>query len=430
MAGAIHSTLNGISPIDGYRQDASEADAVALSLVNLDFVPASYNWQMIGRPYNSVAGGAGPLPVSLGTAATASFTVDSDVGDVSLDGMYLVRCTLNGNSPSQQILEVGICRPAPGVTLPGLSGEIILRKLGVFEGVAIDTFDGPNYLAGWAKQLNFWLELIRQIAVSGAPPALINVCTRTNSEAFTIHAGQIVRPSSNSHVLLAHADTGDTPDPGLTGIVFSASIASGAPGQVQTNGVAPVQFIGGLTLAAGDSVWTALTTGGFSGRATNKAPIGEWIEPIGTIEDASAYSGTAGQLALVNLRIPPAPFQMSRRIPVRLSNIGAGTYDVLTIPTPVNYQFHVEARVLVGKGTSNLTAARTISALLKNVSGLSIVGSTNSAPLDVDEIGSVVASLVTSGNNLILRVVIPGSGGNYAIAGWVDIGGIQLPGGS
>lgn len=165
MAGGIRSTRNGISPVNGYRQDLVQADAIALTLVNLDFVPASYQWQMIGRPFNSVAGGGGSLPVSLGVAATASFTVDSDVGDVSLDGTYIVRCTLNGNSPSQQILEVALCRVAPGVSIPGLSGPISLRKLGVFEGVTLDTSD-PNYIAGWAKQANYWFELARITALA------------------------------------------------------------------------------------------------------------------------------------------------------------------------------------------------------------------------------------------------------------------------
>lgn len=150
----IRSTLNGVSPVNGWRQDAAIGDVVQLSLVSPD-APTTIRWLLIGRPEGSVAGGAGPEPVLLGTGLTASFTVDDDSG-YAKDGTYTVECVINEGSVGEAHVTTGIARLS-GLTLP--DGRP-LRKLGGFENAAEDT-SVPTILQGWATQMNRWLERVR-----------------------------------------------------------------------------------------------------------------------------------------------------------------------------------------------------------------------------------------------------------------------------
>jgi hypothetical protein len=146
----IVSVRNGGTPISGWRQDLSIADVVSMSLTSNTGV-TSYRWTIIGRPEGSVAGGSGPEPVLLGTGSTASFTVDDDSGALPRDGTYIIGCTLNGGSPSETLVTVGLSRVVSGKTFNGLA----LRRLGGFE--AMQDTSNPQVRQGWSTMLNRWL---------------------------------------------------------------------------------------------------------------------------------------------------------------------------------------------------------------------------------------------------------------------------------
>lgn len=148
----ITSTRNAGTPIVGWRQDLVVGDVIAMALTDTTGV-SSFRWELVGRPEGSIAGGAGPEPLLLSTGATAGFTVDTDVGLIR-DGTYIVHCTLNGGSPTETIITVGLARLYPGLSYNGLP----LRRLGGFENHE-DTNE-PLVRQGWAKMLNRWLGLV------------------------------------------------------------------------------------------------------------------------------------------------------------------------------------------------------------------------------------------------------------------------------
>lgn len=161
----IQSTRNGVSGVVGFRQDLAQADVVGLSLTNTTGVTGA-RWNLIGRPRGSAAGGAGPEPVLLANALTASLTVDSDAGSFKTDGTYVVECILNPGSPSQTRKTVAIAR-STGLTVPASGGGVYpLRKIGGFE--ALEDLSLPNRLQGFADQWNAWCEFARQISQGGA----------------------------------------------------------------------------------------------------------------------------------------------------------------------------------------------------------------------------------------------------------------------
>ena len=149
----ITSTRNALVPIVGWRQDLAPGNVIALSLTDTTGV-SSFRWELVGRPEGSLAGGAGPEPILLSTGATAGFTVDNDVGIIR-DGTYIVHCTLNGGSPTETIITVGLARLAAGLSFNGLP----LRKMGGFENQE-DTHE-PLVKQGWAKMLDRWLGLVQ-----------------------------------------------------------------------------------------------------------------------------------------------------------------------------------------------------------------------------------------------------------------------------
>lgn len=146
----IRSSLNGIDPVTGWRQDVSQGDLVSMSLTDSTNV-TSRQWWLVGRPEGSGAGGAGPEPINLGTGARASFTVDSDGPMAYLDGTYIVHCVINPGSTSEATIKVGLSRLTGLLDPNGLP----LRKLGGYE-VDEDTNE-PNTKQGWLKMLNRWL---------------------------------------------------------------------------------------------------------------------------------------------------------------------------------------------------------------------------------------------------------------------------------
>lgn len=148
----IVSQRNGTNPTTGWRQDLAIGNVVSMALTSNVGV-STYRWELIGRPEGSSAGGAGPEPILLGTSATASFTVDNDVG-IKRDGTYVARCILNGGAPSEAIITVGLARIIAGLSFNGLP----LRRLGGFETME-DTAD-PLVRQGWSKMLNRWLGII------------------------------------------------------------------------------------------------------------------------------------------------------------------------------------------------------------------------------------------------------------------------------
>lgn len=161
---SIVSTRNGVSPVTGTsREDLAAADVVGLALSSMVGV-TSVRWELVGRPELSAAGGAGPEPILLATAPTASFTVDSDAGAVHKDGTYVVRATINPGSPGQVRKTAALARLS-GLSIPGGAGTRPLRKPGAFE--ALEDGSVANRLCGYETAENRWHELLLTIATGG-----------------------------------------------------------------------------------------------------------------------------------------------------------------------------------------------------------------------------------------------------------------------
>lgn len=156
----VQSSRNGGGPVQGYREDLVGGDTLVVSLSDTRGV-FSYLWEVVGRPEFGVAGGSGPNPWVLGYSPTAAFVVDSDSGSVHRDGSYKVACTINKGSPNETVVTTILCRVS-GLTVPGPVGDLPLRKLAPFEALE-DTSVG-NLLAGWATQINRWLDHIMGIS--------------------------------------------------------------------------------------------------------------------------------------------------------------------------------------------------------------------------------------------------------------------------
>lgn len=181
----IVTTINGATPITGWRQDLTSGDTIGLSLSSAAGV-SSFSWQLVGRPEGSSAGGTGPEPVSLGTSSTASFIVDAD-GTYPLDGTYIVHCLLNGGSPSQATVSVGVARLSTRTTPDGR----LLRKLGAGE-VDEDT-SVANCNQGYATMINRWLSLIGTggggisvVALTQNPVSFLSMRPATNYAVGTL----------------------------------------------------------------------------------------------------------------------------------------------------------------------------------------------------------------------------------------------------
>ena len=111
--------------------------------------------------------------------------------------------------------------------------------------------------------------------------------------------GDCVRITGVSTVGLTDADSDSTAD--FIGVV--ETVGALGTGKVTTDGIETIRFAAGLTLAAGEVVFLA-ETGGVDGIATNIEPttIGAVSYQIGYVKDPTAYGGTEGDLAEVQLR--------------------------------------------------------------------------------------------------------------------------------
>lgn len=161
----IITTRNGLGATTGYREDLAAGDTISAALTSYPGAVTSVIWELIGRPAFSSAGGAGPEPIFLSSAFSASFTVDSDSGGVRKDGTYILRATINSGSNNATQITVALARPS-GLTIPTPTGLMNLRKLGGFE--SLEDTSIPAILQGWKTQLDGWLEQVRLLALSGS----------------------------------------------------------------------------------------------------------------------------------------------------------------------------------------------------------------------------------------------------------------------
>ncbi len=180
----IHSTLNGASGLDGFREDLTASDAVVLSLTSSIGI-ASYRWELIGRPEGSAAGGAGPEPVLLGTAATASFSVDTD-GAFHRDGSYVVRCTVNAGAPTETAIQTILARLSGLLTADGRP----LRKPGAFE--SLDDTSATGSAPSWATQMNRWLDYVRTNSGGGGGSGGTSITMITGEEVDVATSASVV----------------------------------------------------------------------------------------------------------------------------------------------------------------------------------------------------------------------------------------------
>lgn len=159
----IHSLRGGAVPIDGYRQDLVAGDVITLSLTDTDGM-STFQWQLLGRPEGSVAGGVGPEPISLGAASTATFTVDTDAG-IKKDGTYIVACVVNAGADSETRITTALIR----LNVRALADGRALRRIGGFEAAESDLMPTlPSTAQGWATMLNRWLAYVDELAGAGA----------------------------------------------------------------------------------------------------------------------------------------------------------------------------------------------------------------------------------------------------------------------
>jgi hypothetical protein len=156
----IHSTRNGVSPVDGFREDLAQADVVALSLTSMVGV-SGVRWTLVDRPEGSSAGGGGPLPITLAVAPTASFTVDADAGAFHVDGTYVVQATINEGTPSETTLQAALAR-VTNLTIPAAGGGTrTVRKPSIWEA-----YQDP-FAVALTTSLARAIEAIRQASGGG-----------------------------------------------------------------------------------------------------------------------------------------------------------------------------------------------------------------------------------------------------------------------
>lgn len=146
----VQLQVDGGSAASTWRQDVTLWSVITCSLSNTIGVN-TFHWWLQGRPEGSAAGGAGPEPVSLGVAATATFTVD-------LKGTYIVWCEVNSGQPNVATIRGG-CGYLETFTNPDGRALRLLGGMETDEDIA-----DPTVKQGWIKMLNRWL---RQIAAGG-----------------------------------------------------------------------------------------------------------------------------------------------------------------------------------------------------------------------------------------------------------------------
>ena len=138
-----------------WRQDATAGSVVTFSLSSNVGVN-SYQW-LLWRIEGSGAGGAGTEPINLGTAATASITID-------LKGTYIVWCLVNAGAPDATVIKGGVAYLEAFTDPLGRP----LRKLGPNE--SDEDIADPAIKEGWIKMLNRWLGLVGTGSGPPGPP--------------------------------------------------------------------------------------------------------------------------------------------------------------------------------------------------------------------------------------------------------------------
>lgn len=186
----IQSTRNGVSPVVGPREDAVALDVIQLSLTDTRGV-STCRWELVGRPEFSTVGGSS-LPATLGTGLTASFTVSTDSGAVDISGTYVIHAVLNEGSPSGRRVTTFIAR-STGLTVPGLVGNVPLRKVGAFESLE-DTLSIPNIIQGWATMLNRWMEFVR--LNTGGGPGTVTLAAAYSAGSLAAHQTLALRDAN------------------------------------------------------------------------------------------------------------------------------------------------------------------------------------------------------------------------------------------
>lgn len=140
-----------------------------------------------------------------------------------------------------------------------------------------------------------WKRLMQALLGIGRVPAI-------NAEKGAILAGDLVAPAGEeaNAVWLAESGQGMMQ---FIGICVLSSADEGLPVEYQYNGECDARFVAGLTLNEGEQVFCS----GEKGLATNVANANG---AIGTIVDATAYGGLAGDKATIaiaqktHLRVP------------------------------------------------------------------------------------------------------------------------------
>jgi hypothetical protein len=166
----IQVTNNGGSPLAQWRQDCAVGSVVGFSLSSTVGVN-TYQWLLIGRPEGSGAGGGGPEPISLGTASSASITLD-------LAGTYIVGCLINGGAPNRTQKTCG-CAVLASITDP--LGRA-LRLIGAGES----SEDNADALVaqGWDKMLNRWLMAFANAILAGTDKHDVRARAGDSAPAF------------------------------------------------------------------------------------------------------------------------------------------------------------------------------------------------------------------------------------------------------
>lgn len=112
-----------------------------------------------------------------------------------------------------------------------------------------------------------------------------------NSSGTTIPAGDVVRLDGNNALALGSAGTAANAAKTL-GVAYGTS-GGGGTCTVVTRGIARVNLVTGLTVAAGEPLYASTT----AGKATNVAPAN--VAMLGTVIDASRYADDDYVTALV-----------------------------------------------------------------------------------------------------------------------------------
>lgn len=245
----------------------------------------------------------GTFTVDMDSGQVATFTVSDNLADAFLvqegANAYLDITTTDGSEK----IELNNATTNGDFEVLG-TGDIIMSN------GTLDVPSGTSFKIGTTAltTANFTAANIDTLLNGSNADALHTHATVEASKVDTIYtagtggitANNIVYVSADDTVLHALANAVGTVK-GTVGVA-PAAISAAATGDIRVAGAVDVAFVASLTLAPGDEVFVSEAT---AGQATNVAPSGsgEFIKFIGIIKDDSAYTGTAGDLAEVQLQL-------------------------------------------------------------------------------------------------------------------------------